>query len=73
MMIDKVTQRKISNCKNLDEVLDVLEFWIDQAKIGDSYEFLFWNKVYQFWVADSGKSDEPQNGNYPEIRDLKLK
>lgn len=71
MEIISTIQKQIDKCKNIYEVNDILEDNLYLWNIGEIIQFTFKNKSYQFWIADSGKSDEPQNGNYPEIRDLK--
>ena len=72
-MIEIKVQYEINKCSSLDDIVDVLEDNIWRWNEGDVFTFSFKGEDYEFWVADSGKSDEPQNGNYLEIRDLQKK
>ena len=56
-------------CKNIEEVEDILlDFDLDWNII---YSVKFKDKKYSFEIVDSGRSDEPQYGNTPEIKDFK--
>lgn len=59
-----------------DSLIDILfendEFEpTDEENWGRPYYLSFKGSVYEFSFKDSGKSDEPQNGNYPELAYLK--
>ena len=62
-------QRTIDMCEDIYDVEDQLTGWgLDWYQ---EYTFNFKNKRYSFQLIDSGKSDEPQYGNYPKVSDLK--
>jgi len=64
-----ITQVLITECKDLYDVKDQLTGmglnWYE------TYRFNFKDKNYSFMLIDSGKSDEPQYGNYPIIVNFK--
>ena len=67
--IDKQLQLTINTCKDFNEVKDELTGW--ELNWDEEYTFKFKDKEYVFSLIDSGKSDESQNGNYPEVYGLK--
>lgn len=63
-----VLQEVIDRSEDIFEVEDWLTgFGLEWYQ---NYTFTFKGKTYSFHLIDSGKSDEPQNGNYPEVEDL---
>lgn len=67
--IDKQLQLTINTCKDFNEVKDELTGW--ELNQDEEYTFKFKDNEYVVSLIDSGKSDESQNGNYPEVYGLK--
>jgi len=62
-------QKSINKCEDLYDVESELTGW--GLEWYEDYTFEFKGKKYIFNLIDSGKSDEPQYGNYPEVSELK--